>query len=795
MSFDFRRPRLFSTQTGISLALISALVLGCDRPDPTEPPLSGPSPSLVTSLSIAAVAASAHDGNVPQNTLDNNLETWWAAQGDGQWIRYDLGATTGVSRVDIAWYLGDTRISFFDIQVSADAVSWTTVFTGQSSGQTRNHERYNLPISSARYVRIVGHGSSSGTGWNSITEVDIYQTPVVTVTASAHDGNVPQNTLDNNLETWWAAQGDGQWIRYDLGAMTEVGRVDIAWYVGDTRTSFFDIEVSADAVSWSNVFSGQSSGQTRQLERYDVPTSSARYVRIVGHGSSSGTGWNSITEVDIYHGGGGSPPPPPPPPPVGFFVTTSGGTGDGSEAQPWSLSYAFSGAGGKLHPGDTVWIHGGDYTGNFSITASGTAENSRVVFRSYPNERPILKTTLFNEQLVVRGNWVLLWGLELMNTNTTRNTAASRGNNLVNNGNCNRYLNMIVHDGGVAFYNWTHRYGVEVIGSIFYNNGYQDFDDPTDRGHGHGMYIKGDPGNTGCVAGKAAVVIRDNIAFNQFGWGVHAYTDDGDGNLSNILIEGNVSFNNGSISRSDQSNRSGNILLGGYAFASDDTVRANMSYYSPLAQLANPGSGISIGWDVNSDDVVVTDNYTSGGAYALRFRNWNSVVVSNNVTHGEAQVVRIEDPTLTGYTWTSNTHHRDENATAWYYGGSRTFSSWRGATGLGGTDQIAASTPTTNKVVVRKIPGVKRGNIIIYNWTNAGSVPVDLSSVLSNNDHYEIRNVQNYFATNPVVSGTYTGGTVNIPMGGVTPPVPVGSTPRTAPQTGPKFDVFIVEKR
>jgi uncharacterized protein YjdB len=148
----------------------------------------------------------------------------------------------------------------------------------------------------------VGHGNSTSS-WNSIAEVAILGTalpalPVASVVASGNDGNLPQNTLDKSLATRWSAQGDGQWIRYDLGALATVDHVDIAWYLGNTRIAYLDIQVSLDTVTWTKVFSGQSSGQTLQLERYAFPTTTSRYVRIVGHGNSSST-WNSVTEVAI----------------------------------------------------------------------------------------------------------------------------------------------------------------------------------------------------------------------------------------------------------------------------------------------------------------------------------------------------------------------------------------------------------------------------------------------------------------------------------------------------------------
>ena len=39
-----------------------------------------------------------------------------------------------------------------------------------------------------------------------------YAVEPVSVVASADDGNVPGNTIDNDLATRWSALGDGQWI-------------------------------------------------------------------------------------------------------------------------------------------------------------------------------------------------------------------------------------------------------------------------------------------------------------------------------------------------------------------------------------------------------------------------------------------------------------------------------------------------------------------------------------------------------------------------------------------------------
>src|SRR5256714_1434884 len=189
MNFRFKlSKRLARLKVTLAVSVVLALACQSDLTDP-KPPYSSPRASIVaadlTPLTAASVVASGNDGNLPQNTLGKSLAPRWSAQGDGQWIRYDLGALVDMDRVAVAWYLGDTRIAYFDIEVSWDATLWWSVFSGQSSGQTLQPEIYSFRRTTARYVRIVGHGNSQST-WNSITEVAIVA-PATTVTS----GNVP----------------------------------------------------------------------------------------------------------------------------------------------------------------------------------------------------------------------------------------------------------------------------------------------------------------------------------------------------------------------------------------------------------------------------------------------------------------------------------------------------------------------------------------------------------------------------------------------------------------------------
>jgi poly(beta-D-mannuronate) lyase len=123
--------------------------------------------------------------------------------------------------------------------------------------------------------------------------------PAASVTASADDGNVPANTVDGSLATRWSANGDGQWIRFDLGSTKTVSYVKVALYNGDTRTSTFDVQTSPDGTTWTTRGSFTSSGTSLNLQTFDSTDASARYVRLLGHGNSVNL-WNSYTEVEIW---------------------------------------------------------------------------------------------------------------------------------------------------------------------------------------------------------------------------------------------------------------------------------------------------------------------------------------------------------------------------------------------------------------------------------------------------------------------------------------------------------------
>ena len=146
-------------------------------PTPTRTPTPQPGDFIEITPGAAGVSASTHDGNLPANAVDNNLSTRWSANGDPQWIRFDLGSPQVISHVNVAAYSGNTRRNRFDLQVGPDGVAWTTVVTAaETSGTTTQEETFQMGNVAARWVRYLGHGNSDPTkaGWNSVAEVSVF---------------------------------------------------------------------------------------------------------------------------------------------------------------------------------------------------------------------------------------------------------------------------------------------------------------------------------------------------------------------------------------------------------------------------------------------------------------------------------------------------------------------------------------------------------------------------------------------------------------------------------------------
>ena len=112
----------------------------------------------------------------------------------------------------------------------------------------------------------------------------------------------PTNVLDNDFspESRWSAEGQGKWLMFDLGMPAVINNLEIAFYKGDARQAFYEVETSTDSEQWVKVLeSGTSSGNTLGMQTIEIAKTDGRYVRIIGNGTTQNA-WSAYTEVAVY---------------------------------------------------------------------------------------------------------------------------------------------------------------------------------------------------------------------------------------------------------------------------------------------------------------------------------------------------------------------------------------------------------------------------------------------------------------------------------------------------------------
>jgi hypothetical protein len=240
--------------------------------------------------------------------------------------------------------------------------------------------------------------------------------------------------------------------------------------------------------------------------------------------------------------------------------------------------------------------------------------------------------------------------------------------------------------------------------------------------------------------GKKRIV--NNIMFNGFSFGIHAYTQSNF--IDNLKIRANTSFNHGVLSV--VSGYKANILVGGGDVADNLKVVGNSLYATP----GEGGRGADLDYGNGCSGAVVRKNYAVADA-PIEIANCIDVTMRGNTSVGAAL------PPL----YPNNTY--------------------------------LTAPPTGLRVTTKRNayePG--RAHVTIYNWDGLTSVAYDPGQAgIQIGERFQIRDAQNFFR-GPIVSGTYTGATVNIPMTGLTVARPIGNVPYVPPHTAPEFGVFVV---
>ncbi len=112
--------------------------------------------------------------------IDDNLTSIsrWESSVSGAQLTIELGYRHLVKEIGTAWYEGDQRISTFDIALSEDGNTYTTILTNETtSGITESFERFDIPDTVARFVRVISYGDNINST-TSFTEAAVFGCPL-----------------------------------------------------------------------------------------------------------------------------------------------------------------------------------------------------------------------------------------------------------------------------------------------------------------------------------------------------------------------------------------------------------------------------------------------------------------------------------------------------------------------------------------------------------------------------------------------------------------------------------------
>jgi hypothetical protein len=427
----------------------------------------------------------------------------------------------------------------------------------------------------------------------------------------------------------------------------------------------------------------------------------------------------------------------------------------------------------------------------FTVTGfvSGTTWN---LHRGDPHPHAAGATAVFmGHNLQVQGSDTRFISLEVRNSDPVRiaptpnsQVCPHQRGSLDVRGERIKIINCVIHDMELGVSAFSSSYELEVYGSIIYNNGCV----AGGVFNGHGLYAVND------VLSRPKL-ITNSIVFNNFADGIKAISQNGDSFA--IHVTGTAAFNSGSPAGTTV--RRGSLLMSANNGSANDLRVDNSHIFDPLEAW---GGGGGIAFTDDSGTGSFTNSVVATARDGLSFARGNMTVTGNKVvvtspTNGP-WLNHIQHVAGT-YTINNNTYYNASGISPLFIknGAARTFANWQANLGYDLNSTYSTSLPTGKWIYVRPNfyePG--RAHIIIYNWDLSPTVNVNVAGVLSNGDQYAVYAAENVLGS-AVLTGTYNGGSIAIPMTGtqVAPPAGADGVVIHTPTTiRPRFGVFILKK-
>lgn len=267
------------------------------------------SPATDLALGKPAFASTVEGvGFEPGKAVDGDLGTRWSS---GQWMQ---SAQTGWFGVDLQDLYQITEVSLnwetayavdYQIQVSADAESWTTIRTVEGNQAPGPVELAGLD-GVGRYVRVLSTKTSEGSNNYSLYDFQVRGLPAenlaagrpATASGSAGGATAPGKAVDWDPSTYWSSGPVPSnlpmaWLRVDLGGLQRIDGVRLHW--GDAHAASYEIQTSIDGVKWTTLRTAGGGG----IASFSGLEGVGRYIRIYCAQTAPGFSGYEIRDLNV----------------------------------------------------------------------------------------------------------------------------------------------------------------------------------------------------------------------------------------------------------------------------------------------------------------------------------------------------------------------------------------------------------------------------------------------------------------------------------------------------------------
>ena len=239
----------------------------------------------------AAASSSESAGLEAYKAADGNMGTRWASEfTDNEWIYIDCMNPRAFDTIELTWESAYGKQ--YEIQISDDGISWTTIYTEMNSDG--GVDIINVDKQSTRFIRMNGLARATPYGYSLLE----FKVMMWTTAVSSSNENLyltADEAIDGTFDSRWSSGwSDNEWIYLDFGSPKTFDTVTLSWETAYGLS--YEIQISDDAQNWTTVYTETSGDGGEDVIFVGVQT--ARYVKM--NGLIRGTEWGySLWEFEV----------------------------------------------------------------------------------------------------------------------------------------------------------------------------------------------------------------------------------------------------------------------------------------------------------------------------------------------------------------------------------------------------------------------------------------------------------------------------------------------------------------